>query len=88
MTEKEKKPIRLCDHTANAKTKSIKDCLNDDLECDEGAFENGTKCVVLALDDTTGGYNISWFQAGMKMSELVALLDMAKTLIKKEEMGF
>jgi glucan biosynthesis protein len=48
-----------------------------------GAFKEGKKVLVLALDDN-GGYNISFIQAGMKMSECVSLCEVAKTLFLGE----
>lgn len=46
-----------------------------------------TKCVVLFLDDgAPQRYNTGWVQSGMKMSEMVALMEVIKQRIIKEEM--
>lgn len=47
----------------------------------EGALEKGTKILIVALDETDlegRGYDISWYQAGMKMSECLALTEVVK----------
>lgn len=51
-----------------------------------GAFENGKKMLILALDDD-GQYSVSFMQAGMKMSECVALCEVAKSIFLAE-MGY
>ena len=51
------------------------------------AFEKGKKLIILALDDTDDEYAISWCQAGMKASEMVALLDVAKSCLLSD-MGY
>jgi hypothetical protein len=43
-----------------------------------GAFKQGKKLLILALDDTDGMYNISFVQAGMKFSECIVLCEAAK----------
>ena len=54
-----------------------------------GAFENGKKLLIIALDE--GGnkdmYRISFVQAGMKMSECLTLCEVAKTLFL-DELGY
>ena len=49
-----------------------------------GAFENGKKLLILALDDTQKNYNVSFIQAGMKMSECISLCETAKTIFLRE----
>ena len=51
------------------------------------AFKDGKKLLILALDDTDGGYSVSFVQAGMKMSECNNLCDIASTIFKRE-MGY
>ena len=51
-----------------------------------GAFKNGTKIMVICLDDNNG-YSFSFNQAGMKASEMLALLTVAKKHILRM-MGF
>ncbi|QJI53341.1 hypothetical protein vBAcoSR7M_19 [Alteromonas phage vB_AcoS-R7M] len=68
---------------------SPEDALKDALDTlgNEGAFKNCKKLLILALDDTEGNYNISYINAGMKSSEMVALCDISKTLFK-QDMGY
>lgn len=46
-----------------------------------------TKMLVLFLDDRDGSYDISFLQAGMKASEMLALLECSKSMVK-EYMGY
>ncbi len=53
----------------------------------ESGQESPTKLVVISLDDSSGLYDIKWQQAGMKMSEMLALLEIAKSVVINE-MGY
>ena len=53
----------------------------------KGSLKDGQKCIVLALDDTSGEYSVNFYQAGMKMSECVSLCEIAESIFKKE-MGY
>lgn len=64
----------------------VKECLENDIG-KRGAYKNGKKLLIVCLDTTDGKYDVSWNQAGMCMSEVLALLDVTKSFIKKE-MGF
>jgi len=55
----------------------IKSVLNDDLG-KRGAFKNGKKIIVIALDDSDGEYQFSFSQGGFKVSEILALLSVVK----------
>jgi hypothetical protein len=72
--------INLCEATGKGTLQSpegaLKDALEDIGNC--GAFKNGKKLVIICLDDTDGNYDTTWIQAGMKFSEIVALLEIAK----------
>lgn len=46
-----------------------------------------TKLIVIGLDDSSGQYDIKWQQAGMTMSQLLALLEITKS-IAINEMGY
>ena len=61
---------------------TLKECLNDIGK--RGAFKNGKKLLVLALDDTEGKFSVSFSQAGMKMSECIALCEVGKTIFLTE----
>lgn len=52
-----------------------------------GALESGKKCIVIALDDNDNNYSVSFLQAGLKMSECVALAEVAKSIFLSE-MGY
>lgn len=51
-----------------------------------GSFKEGKQLLILALDRGEKGddYNISFIQAGMNMSECIALCDISKTLFLTE----
>ena len=76
----------LSKHTNDGTMRSPEQCLQDCLKDigKHGAFTNGKKILVLCLDDTTGGYAVSWAQAGMRMSECLALCDVGKQLMLSE----
>ena len=60
------------------------DCLRDCLENDIGkreAFIKGKKLIVIGLDDADDEYQWSFNQAGMSISEIVALLEIVKKQI-------
>ncbi len=64
---------------------TLKDALSD--VGVQGALKDGKKCLVLALDESNGEYKINFYQAGMKMSECMALCEIAKSLFL-EQMGY
>ena len=49
-----------------------------------GAFGKGKKMLILMLDDTDMKYEISWYNAGMKMSECISLSELAKSKFKED----
>lgn len=55
-------------------------------EIEDGAVEAG-KAVVLTLDTTDGEYNVGFANAQMSSSEMLALLEVAKTVILNQ-MGY
>jgi len=61
---------------------TLRQCLEDLGK--NGAFEKGKKLIVICLDDTDDCYRVSWQQCGMKMSECLALCEIAKTKFKSE----
>lgn len=75
------KIINIVDKSGNAKMQSPESCLRDCLDNDIGkqrVFKSAKKLVIIALDDTSGGYDTSWNQAGMSIAEMVLLLEMVK----------
>lgn len=81
--------IDLSKRTGLATMQSPKQALEQALEYigEKGSFEKGNKLLILGLDDTNENFSVSFVQAGMKMSECVALCEVAKTIFK-EEMGY
>lgn len=75
----------LTKHTNDATKWAPEQCLQDALESlgPEGfdAFKRGKKLMVICLDDTDGGYWLSWLQAGMTLAECLALLEASKHLV-------
>jgi hypothetical protein len=53
----------------------------------EGALKNGKKVLVLALDDTNENFSITFFQAGMTMSQCLAVCETSKAIFLKD-MGY
>ncbi len=78
--------IEACDGTMQTPKMCLEECLKSDIG-KRGAFKDGKKLFVVALDDSDGGYNVSWCQAGMNMSEILALIEILKGLAK-EAMGY
>lgn len=73
----------------NGMMQSPKAALEDALNSigKKGSFKKGKKLVVLCLDDSDGQYKVSFIQAGMRMSECVALCDVSKSMFL-DEMGY
>lgn len=71
----------MAEASGNAKMHTPEMALKDALKMvgKEGTFKNGTKLMVLALDDRSNNYDLSFIQAGMSSSECVALCEVAKT---------
>ncbi len=78
--------VKLSEKTNNGFMSTIEDALKDALENtgEKGAFKNGKKVLILALDDTDENYSISFIQGGMKMSECVGLCETAKAIFLSE----
>jgi hypothetical protein len=53
----------------------------------ETGQQSPTKLIVISLDDSDGLYDVKWQQAGMTMSQLLALLEIVKS-IAINEMGY
>jgi len=61
---------------------SVKDMLSDAIkEIDSGKRKN-IKAIVIFLDDENK-YDVGFNQAGMKASEMIALLEITKDIIKE-----
>jgi len=80
------KVISMSKKASNGVMMSPEDALRDALSCirKDGAFEKGKKLIVLAVDDTDGDYSVSFIQAGMTMSQCIALCEVAKSIFLSE----
>jgi hypothetical protein len=82
----DKKIISMADACHNGQVRSpeaaLRDAINDVGK--EGALEHGKKVLILALDETDGNYGVTFYQAGMKMSECLALCEVAKILFLQD----
>jgi len=83
------KITKIADKTQSSLSQSPEQIFQEaiDLLGDKAAFKNGKKALVLMLDDTKENFSISYLNSGMKGSEVIALLDCAKSLFK-EDMGY
>jgi len=82
------KLILLSEETSRGDLRSPADMLSEALDDHtSGEMSDNTKAMVLSLDNQNGEYNVTWYQAGMKCSEMLALLEVAKTKIL-QEMGY
>jgi len=83
------KVIDMSEHSDDCALRSVESALTDAIECigKKGAFINGKKVLILALDDTDGEYNITFIRAGMKDSESATLCEIAKSIFLTQ-MGY
>lgn len=70
----------------NSSMRSVEDALKEALESvgKDGAFAQGKKVLILALDDTNDKYQVSFIQAGMKMSQCLSLCEVSKAIFLNE----
>jgi len=84
----DKKLILLSEETSRGDLRSpttmLAEALDDHVS---GDMADNTKAMVLSLYNKDGEYNVSWYQAGMKCSEMLALLEVAKVKIL-QDMGY
>lgn len=78
--------VSMAEVTGNGMQQSPEQALQDALDYvgERGAFKSGKKLLVLALDDNEGIYHVNYIQAGMRMSECLALCRVAETLFLSE----
>ena len=78
----------LSDKTHNGDHWSVQQMLQDALESpaipEEGNFD---KALFVKLDSNNGDYTVGFSQAGMSMSECLALIEVVKTMFLRE-MGY
>ena len=76
-------------HSNNGALSSVESVLKDAIDKigKKGAFIGGKKILILCLDDTDDQYQVSFIQAGMAMSECIALCEVGKSICKND-MGY
>jgi len=77
----------LAAHKGDGKAMQPIEALHEALSDIEKDLVQPSKLVVVMLEDHDGQYTTRFVQAGMKMSELVALLEIAKNNIITDQMG-
>lgn len=73
----------LAHEVSNGDRWTVEQMLQDELE-DLGDYN---KALLLKLNDKDGDYDVTFTQAGLSMSQCLALLEVIKTVILKE-MGY
>ena len=68
----------LFERSGNAKQRSVLDALRSAIADIESGAISPNKLVVLMLDDRDYGYRVSFEQAGMRCSEMLALAEVHK----------
>jgi len=83
------KTISLAETTENALLWTPEDALKDVLQRlgPDGDLKDVNKIFIIRLSERNGGYDVGFTQAGMRMSECLALCEIVKSMIKKE-MGY
>lgn len=74
-------------HKNDAALMTPTDALREALSDIQKGIITPNKLIVVALDDTDGMYSTRFVQANMKMSEIVALLEVMKHNIITDQMG-
>ncbi len=72
-----------CDGNLWSVKDMLRDAVNDPLIID-GTFN---KALIIKLDDKNDAYTVGFSQAGMSMSQCLALVEVVKTVLL-EEMGY
>lgn len=81
--------VNMAFHSGSAKMLSPEGALREALKDigENGAFKDGKKLLILALDESNDEYSISFIQAGMSMSECISLCEISKSVFKNQ-MGY
>ena len=75
----DKKVIRLADAANSGTHRSPENMLEEALkEVREGQWAARKRMLVITVDEEDDSYVVNWMQAGMKMSQCVALCEVAK----------
>lgn len=81
------KVISLAERKEDGTLWSPIDALQDAITKYEDPEYSGNKVLILHLNDEDGSYNVGFTQAGMSASEMIGVLELAKTVMK-EHMGY
>ena len=77
----------LSDKTRNGDHWTVQQMLQDALDTPPGPEGNFDKALFVKLDSNNGDYTVGFSQAGMSMSECLALIEVVKTIFLRE-MGY
>lgn len=78
------KLISLARKTGIARFWTPTDMMNKEIVNLESGERNANKAIIVFLDDADGNYDIGFGNAGMENSEILAVLEVAKTMILKD----
>lgn len=78
------KPISMAEYADDARRWSVEQMLEHALEDVRGGKRTANKAVLLWLADNKDNYDVGFIQAGMNASEMLALVEVAKTLFLSE----
>ncbi len=77
-----KEVAKLSEFSGNGNHRGAIDAVNDHKqELEDGRLKGFEKVMIISLDDTDGNYSVKWSQAGLKSSEMLSLLEVAKTTL-------
>lgn len=74
--------LKLVNYSADGRMRSVLDMLEESIASVKKDEVSNKKAITLFLDTENGAYDISWNQAGMTLSEMIALLDNAKYIMQ------
>ena len=83
----DEKVIHLSHHTHDGSRWTVEQMLADALSDVREHRRTPTKALVLLLDEAEGRYDVGFNQSGLSMSQCLALVEVAKTLLLRE-MGY
>ena len=79
--------VDLSKFSGDAGYRSVESMLADEIELISSGKRKANKAMVLFLDDKEGVFNAGFGNAGLSCSQMLALLEVAKTLVL-DDMGY
>lgn len=74
-----KEVAKLSEFSGNGAHRSAIDAIVDHKsEIEDGRLKGYEKVIIVSLNDNEGEYSVKWSQAGLKSSEMISLLEVAK----------